>query len=79
MSQPVSRFLHPFDIAHRPDLEPEVKRAILARWASDRYAVKGKPALRKPRGTAKAVPVDSVFAALRSLDRQSRAAGSPPA
>ena len=79
MSQPVSRFLHPFDIAHRPDLEPEVKRAILARWASDRYAVKDQPALRKPPDAAKAAPVDEIFAALRSLDRQSRAAGSPPA
>lgn len=79
MSQPVSRFLHPFDIADRPDLEPEVKRAILARWASDRYAVSGKPALRKPPGAGKPIPVDDVFAALRSLDGQSGAAGRPSA
>lgn len=48
MSQPVSRFLHPFDVARHPSMEPEVKRAILASWASDRFAVKVKPALRKP-------------------------------
>jgi hypothetical protein len=27
MSQPFSRFLHPFDVAHHPSMEPEVKRA----------------------------------------------------
>lgn len=70
MSQPVSRFLHPFDVVRHPSLEPEVKRAILARWASDRSAVAGKPALRKRPGSRRPVPVDEVFAALRSLDRQ---------
>ena len=68
MSQPFSRFLHPFDIAHHPSLEPEVKRAILASWASDRSAVRNKPALRRPLGAKRAVPVDEVFAALRALD-----------
>ncbi len=68
MSQPVSRYLHPFEIAQHPTLEPEVKRAILASWASDRRAVKGQPALRKPPGAHKAVSVDEILAALRSLD-----------
>lgn len=68
MSQPVSRFRHPFDIAHHPTLEPEVKRAILASWASDRAAVEGKPAWRKPPGLRRPVPLDDVFAALRTLD-----------
>lgn len=76
MSQPVSRYLHPIDVAHHPSLEPEVKRAILARWASDRSAVEGKPALRKPPGVRRAVPVDDVFAALRSLDTSSGGPGS---
>ena len=39
MSQPLSRYLHPFDVARHPSLEPEVKRAILA--SGDR-----KPRLR---------------------------------
>ncbi|HEY1124782.1 MAG TPA: hypothetical protein VGE65_04055 [Sphingobium sp.] len=69
MSQPISRFLHPFDVACHPSLEPEVKRAILASWASDRAAVEGKPALRKPPGLKRPIPVDDVLAALRSLDR----------
>lgn len=68
MSQPFSRFLHPFDIAHHPALEPEVKRAILASWASDRSAVRDQPALRKARGAKRAVPVDEVLAAMRTLD-----------
>ena len=68
MSEPFSRFLHPFDVARHPSLEPEVKRALLASWASDRSAVRNRPALRKPPGVRHAVPVDDVLAALRSLD-----------
>ena len=68
MSEPFSRFLHPFDVARHPSLEPEVKRALLASWASDRSAVRNRPALRKPPGVRRAVPVDYVLAALRSLD-----------
>jgi len=68
MSQPFSRFLHPFEVARHPSLEPEVKRAILASWASDRSAVRDQPALRKPRGARRAVPVDEVLAAMRTLD-----------
>ncbi len=71
MSEPFSRFLHPFDVARHPSLEPEVKRALLASWASDRAAVRDKPSLRKPPGARRAVPVDDVLAALRSLDRSS--------
>jgi hypothetical protein len=69
MSEPFSRFLHPFDVTRHPSLEPEVKRALLATWASDRSAVRNKPALRKPPGARRAVPVDDVLEALRSLDR----------
>lgn len=68
MSQPVSRFLHPFDVVEHPQLEPEVKRAILASWASDRAAVADHPALRQPPELDRPVPVDDVLAALRSLD-----------
>lgn len=31
----LSKFHHPFEVAGHPQLEPEVKRAILASWASD--------------------------------------------
>lgn len=68
MSQPVSSFTHPFDVARHPTLEPEVKRAILALWASDASAVPDQPALRRPAGIERPVPVDDVLAALRALD-----------
>jgi hypothetical protein len=68
MSQPFSRYLHPFDVAKHPALEPEVKRAILASWASDFHAVENQPAMRKPPELAKQIHVDEVFAALRSID-----------
>lgn len=64
----VPAFRHPFDIARHPTLEPEVKRAILASWASDRVAVRDKPSMRRPPGTKQAVPVDEVIEALKSLD-----------
>lgn len=73
MSQPVSRILNPFDIAHHPQLEPEVKRAILASWASDRAAIADHPELRHPPELDQPVAVDDVFAALRSLDEPPQA------
>ena len=74
MSQPVSRFLHPFDVVDHPQLEPEVKRAILASWASDRVAVPNHPALRQPPELDHPVPIDEVLAALHSLDEPGRTA-----
>ena len=65
----LSHFRHPFDIAKHPTLEPEVKRAILASWASDAAAVEGRPALRRPRRGARPVPFDDVMSALKLLDR----------
>lgn len=64
----LSRFRHPFDVVEHPALEPEVKRAILASWASDAAAVKHRPALRQPPGAERAVPVDDILSALKSLD-----------
>jgi hypothetical protein len=75
MSQPISRILHPFDIARHPSLEPEVKRAILASWASDRAAVQNAPALRKPPGFNTPVRLDDVPAAMRTLDRGQQTGG----
>ena len=68
MSEPFSRFLHPFDVARHPSLEPEVKRAILASWASDSAAVDSRPALRRPPGAPRPFAVDEVMSALRALD-----------
>ena len=71
MPQPFSDFQHPFDVARHPTFEPEVKRAILASWASDAAAIEGRPDLRHPPGLNKPIPLDDVFAAMRSLDRTS--------
>lgn len=70
MSQPFSRFLHPFDVAHHPSLEPEVKRATLASWASDRFTVRNQPALRKPPGARQAASIDEILAAMHVLDQR---------
>jgi hypothetical protein len=73
--QTVSRFSNPFDVARHPTLEPEVKRAILAAWASDASAVTDQPALRRPSGSEKPVAIDDVLAALRALDGPAPDAG----
>lgn len=65
----LSRFSSPLDIASHPTLEPEVKRAILASWASDRASVPGCPALRQPPDAERPVEVDEVLDALKLLDR----------
>lgn len=80
MSGPLFSYRHPFDVARHPTFEPEVKRAILASWASDAAAVPSRPALRRPPGMKRSIPVDDVFAALRMVDNQrastSRSAGA---
>ncbi|MCW1432244.1 hypothetical protein OLX23_24315 [Novosphingobium sp. JCM 18896] len=78
MSQPFSRFLHPFDGARNPSLEPEVMRAILASWAPNRSERRDQPALRKPRGAKRAVPVDEIPTAIRDLDGGRDTSEGPP-
>lgn len=63
----------PFDVAHHPTLEPEVKRAILASWASDALAVESRPDLRKPPELPHPIPIDDILGALKSLDAGSGA------
>lgn len=62
------RLQDPRALVGHPQLEPEVKRAILASWASDAFAVRSKPALRKPPELPGPVPVRYVLDALKSLD-----------
>ena len=61
-------FHQPSDVVHHPQLEPEVKRAILASWASDASAIEDRPALRKGPTGKGAVSIDEVMTALRLLD-----------
>ncbi|WP_260395844.1 hypothetical protein [Sphingomonas kyeonggiensis] len=78
MSQPVSRFLHPFEIAHHPSPEPEVKRAILARWASDRPAAPAGPAPRKAPGAKRRIRLDKAASPPGILDTPNGKAGTAP-
>lgn len=68
MSGPLFSYRHPFEVARHPTLEPEVKRAILASWASDSAAVPSQPAFRRPPGLDRPVHIDDVMGALRLVD-----------
>ena len=58
----------PIDVVKSRSLSVDDKRAILAAWASDFYAVDSKPALRQLSGTDEPLSVDEVQLALRELD-----------
>jgi hypothetical protein len=64
------RLRRPIDVVRAPSLSVDDKRAILAAWASDFYAVDSKPALRQIPGTPEPVPIDEVQSALKELDRR---------
>ena len=66
---PARAFDHPDDVVDSPDLTLNEKRAILASWASDACAVEAAPALRCPPGSKRAVSVDEILEALRTLDK----------
>jgi hypothetical protein len=66
----LDRFRRPFDVVTHPILEPEVKRSILASWASDRAALKDRPDLRRPRGLKRPGPVRNILAGLKNLYRE---------
>lgn len=60
----------PIDVVGAPALSVDDKRAILAAWASDFYALHSKPALRQLPGTPEPVSIDDVQSALKELDRR---------
>lgn len=60
----------PMDVVRATALSADDKRAILASWASDFYAVDSKPAFRHIPGTPEPVSIDEVQAALKELDRR---------
>jgi hypothetical protein len=60
----------PLDVVRAPSLSVDDKRAILAAWASDFYAVDSEPALRQVPGTPEPVSIDEVQSALKELDRR---------
>ncbi|KQY21633.1 hypothetical protein [Rhizobium sp. Root483D2] len=60
----------PTDVVRASALSIDDKRAILAAWASDFYAVDSRPALRQLPGTPEPVSIDDVQSALKALDRR---------
>ena len=67
---PSLRLCRPNDVVGAPTLSIDDRRAILAAWASDMYAVDSQPSLRHLPGTPGPVSIDEVRAALRDLDRR---------
>jgi hypothetical protein len=70
-TEPDHRFADPFEVVAAADLAAEEKRAILASWASDLWAVESAPALRHCPGLpGRVVPLDRILSALRTLDQE---------
>lgn len=65
-----STFNNPKEVLANPFLDPLQKRCVLAAWASDAFAVESKPWLRQLPGSADAVPIGDILAALKILDHQ---------
>jgi len=60
----------PHDVLDREDLSSADKRALLAAWASDAYAVESFPTLRHMPGTPFPVTFSAIKDALAELDRK---------
>ena len=71
-----STFTHPREVLANPFLDALQKRCILATWASDAFAVEGKPWLRQIPGSAVQIRIGDVLDALKLLDDDD---GPPPA
>lgn len=69
-----STFTHPREVLANPFLDALQKRCVLAAWASDAFAVEGKPWLRQLPGSNAQVRID-IIAALKLLDDDD---GAPP-
>jgi hypothetical protein len=66
-------FTHPSEVLAHPAFSKQEKRAVLASWASDAYAVESAPALRCPPGSETPVPLADIMGALRTLDTEGHA------
>ncbi len=61
-------FDHPRQVLASPFLDETQKRCVLAAWASDAFAVEGKPWLRQIPGSCQAIRIGDILSALRTLD-----------
>ena len=65
---PAQHFNHPRDVLAAQHIDKDEKRAILASWASDQFAIESMPILRHYPGTECAVTYDEILDALKALD-----------
>ncbi|WP_398467040.1 hypothetical protein [Tardiphaga sp.] len=63
-----STFSHPKEVLASPFLDTVQKRCVLATWASDAFAVEGKPWLRQIPGCTSQIRIGDILSALRTLD-----------
>lgn len=63
-----STFSHPREVLASPFLDVLQKRCVLAAWASDAFAVEGKPWLRQIPGSNVEIRIGDIFGALDTLD-----------
>ncbi len=66
--RPGHSFTHPHQVLRHALLSRVEKRALLAEWASDAYAVEGRPGWRQIPGSGAVVLIDDILDALRALD-----------
>ncbi|RDJ02968.1 hypothetical protein [Rhizobium grahamii] len=68
---------HPRDVLDTA-LDSSEKRAILASWASDLFAIDSRPELRRPPGVREPIRCQDILDALKALDGcKAPAAGTP--
>ncbi|NKM16014.1 hypothetical protein GFL85_34700 [Rhizobium laguerreae] len=72
---PARHFNHPREVLAAEEIGKQEKRAILASWASDMFAIESVPALRHYPGTAEAVSYDEIIQALKYLDEDDMRTG----
>ncbi|ARQ57492.1 UNVERIFIED_ORG: hypothetical protein GGE64_001099 [Rhizobium etli] len=72
---PAKHFSHPRDVLTATDISNDEKRAILASWASDIFAIESIPALRLYPGAERAVSYDEILEALKTLDKGDQQSG----
>ena len=61
-------FSHPSEVLQNTVLSPAEKRCVLAAWASDAFAVRDNPWLRRLPGSPDTIPLKDILGALRRLD-----------
>ncbi|MBY5404191.1 hypothetical protein [Rhizobium leguminosarum] len=73
---PAKHFGHPREVLTAADIGNDEKRAILASWASDIFAIDSAPALRLYPGAERAVSYDEILEALKTLDKGDQQSGN---